>query len=87
MDKELVGLLKPESYGQRLYVQVEVSDGWCPPRICLGVSVLFNIFIDDTDSGIKCTVNKFAGAIKLSGAVDTAEGRHAIQRDLDKLEK
>ncbi|KAK4823640.1 hypothetical protein QYF61_004561 [Mycteria americana] len=48
---------------------------------------LFNVFVGNMDSGIECTLSKFADDTKLCGVVNMLERRDAIQRDLDRLEK
>ena len=45
--------------------------------------ILFNFFINDSDSGVECIFNKFVDDIKMWCEVDTAEGQDAIQRDID----
>jgi len=40
-----------------------------------------NIFLNDLDVGIECTLNKFSDNNKLSGSIDLLEDREALQKD------
>ncbi|XP_008944114.1 PREDICTED: alpha-methylacyl-CoA racemase-like, partial [Merops nubicus] len=51
------------------------------------MKVLVNIVVSDMDSGIECTLSKFFDGTKQCSVVDSLEGKEAIQRDLDRLEK
>mgnify|MGYP001856660646 CR=1 FL=1 len=57
-----------------------------PQGLVLGM-IVFNVFISDSDSGVKCTLRKFADDTKLWGAGNTPGGQAVIQRELGRLEQ
>ncbi|KAJ7397952.1 hypothetical protein BTVI_130428 [Pitangus sulphuratus] len=56
------------------------GDKWCSSRVGV-VSGAVYIFVSDMDRGIECTLRKSDDDRKMSGAIDTLEGRDVIQKD------
>lgn len=65
---------------QQTFDWMKISDKWWP-------SGVFNSCINDTDSGIECTLTKSADDTKQWDTADTPEGQNAIERDLDRLQQ
>jgi len=80
-----------DGHNQRVAVNGSMSK-WRPvmrgvPQGLVFGQMLFNIFVSNMDSGIECTLREFTDDTKQCGAVGMLQGKDAIQRGLDRLER
>lgn len=64
---------------------MEADHKWHSLGLSLEDTFFFNIFINDHDKGIECTVRKLANISKLEKTIVLLESRKALQRDLGRL--
>jgi len=59
---------------------------WRPVTSDVPQGLVLRLALFNMGNGTECTLSTFADNTKLCGAVNMLEGRHVVQRDLDRLE-
>ncbi|RMC12669.1 hypothetical protein DUI87_10193 [Hirundo rustica rustica] len=90
LDKHIMEWVSNWLMGQAQRVTVNgVTSGWGPvtrgvPQGSILCPVLLKIIINDLDTGLEGKQSKFTEDTKLGRAVESLEGKEALQRDVDK---